>query len=59
MTKIILEIEDKPDGSVAIKGRTSRPLPYDHRDMSKAETIAGRLLVFMREELGCYHSELH
>ncbi|UOO77342.1 hypothetical protein LVJ85_02245 [Neisseria sp. Dent CA1/247] len=59
MAKIILEIEDTPDGRVEIVGKSSRPLPQDYRDMTGAETIAGRLLVFMREELDCYPPRLN
>lgn len=59
MAKIILEIEDKPDGRVEVVGKSNRLLPEDHRDMTGAETIAGRLLVFMREELDCYPPRLN
>lgn len=52
MTKIILEITDKPGGGVEVVGKSSRPLPEDHRDMTDAETIAGRIAVFLRDELG-------
>lgn len=59
MAEIILEIEDKPDGRIEVVGKSSRPLPEDYRDMTGAETIAGRLLVFMKEELHCYHTRLN
>lgn len=51
MVKIILEIEDVPGGGVEVVGMSSRPLPEDHREMTEAEIIAGRIAVFLRDNL--------
>lgn len=59
MVKIILEIEDRPGGGVELVGKSSRPLPEDHREMTEAETIAGRIVVFLRDELNCKPPKLN
>lgn len=44
MSKVIIELEDTPDGRVEFVVKCSRPLPDDYRDMTKAETVAGRMI---------------